>query len=318
MNITVILCTYNRCASLAKALENVSASIVPEEITWEILVVDNNSNDETRHTVEEFCKRYPGRFRYLFEPQSGKSYALNLGIREAQGDVLVFMDDDVAVERTWLQNLTRPLFTGEWAGVGGRIVPERSFLPPPWLSLEGPGGRYALAPLALFDLGMQGRRLEESPFGTNMAYRKQVFSKHGGFRADLGPQPGSEIRSEDTEFGNRLLSAGERLYYEPSAVVHHRVPDCRLQKRYFLRWWFDKGRSNIRELGTPSSLCCWGVPLFMLRRLVVWTFRWMLAVEPGWRFGCKLKVWGKLGEIMECRSLSVASKVQRRECDVRS
>src|SRR4029453_17645691 len=93
--------------------------------------------------------------------------------------------------------------------------------------------RYGLAPLAMFDLGNEPGELKESPFGTNMAFRASVFKTHVGFRTDLGPCPGSEIRSEDTEFGNRLLAAGERLWYQPSAVVYHAVPANRVQKRYF-------------------------------------------------------------------------------------
>jgi len=69
MNVTVILCTYNRCATLAKALQSVAAKRLPDSIEWEALVVDNNSTDQTREVVEEFCRHYPGSFRYLFEPQ---------------------------------------------------------------------------------------------------------------------------------------------------------------------------------------------------------------------------------------------------------
>src|SRR5580704_1493640 len=109
MRITVILCTHNRCRSLAKALESVAASQLSTSTDWEVLVVDNNSSDQTREAVETYCRRYPVRFRYVFEPQPGKSYALNSGIREALGEILAFMDDDVTVEPTWLQNLTANL-----------------------------------------------------------------------------------------------------------------------------------------------------------------------------------------------------------------
>jgi len=71
---------------LAKALDSVAASRLPDSVEWEVVVVDNNSRDQTREVVEEFRCRYPGRFRYLFEPRQGKSYALNAGIREAQRD----------------------------------------------------------------------------------------------------------------------------------------------------------------------------------------------------------------------------------------
>ena len=126
MNITVILCTYNRCESLTKALASIALSRLPESVSWEVLVVDNNSRDQTGDVVADFCRRYPGRFRYLFESHPGKSYALNSGIAEAQGDVLAFTDDDVTVEPMWLQKLTAPLLSGEWSGCGGRILPEWS------------------------------------------------------------------------------------------------------------------------------------------------------------------------------------------------
>jgi glucosyl-dolichyl phosphate glucuronosyltransferase len=299
MNITVILCTYNRCQSLVKALGSVALSRLPESVAWEVLVVDNNSCDQTGDVVADFCARYPGRFRYLFESQPGKSYALNSGIAQAEGDVFAFMDDDVTVDPMWLQKLTAALLKGKWAGCGGRILPEWSFPPPRWLPDRG---RYALAPLAVFDLGLEAGRLAEPPFGTNMAFQKAVFSKYGGFRTDLGPRPGSEIRSEDSEFGSRLLAAGEQLWYEPLAIVYHSVPQNRLRRQYFLAWWFDKARADIRAFGLPVDikLVLAGIPLRLFRRLAVWTVRWMLAVEPSRRFSNKLKVWSVAGQILEC------------------
>jgi glycosyltransferase involved in cell wall biosynthesis len=298
MKISVILCTYNRCQTLAKALESIAVSRLPEDVEWEVLVVDNNSNDETRAVTEDFCRRYPGRFRYLFEPRQGKSYALNSGIEEAHGDVLAFTDDDVRVDPIWLQNITAALRHGDYAGVGGRILPDRSLKHPRWVA---PDSSFSKGPLAVFDLGPEPRPLEEPPIGNNMAYRKCLFARHGGFRTDLGPQPGGVSKNEDTEFGRRMLAAGEKLHYEPSAIIYHPVGD-RVRKEYFLAWWFDKGRSNIRERGIPSDVH-WliaGVPLVMVRRLVVWTLRWMVGIEPAWRFSCKLRAWSNAGMIVEC------------------
>lgn len=296
---TAVLCTFNRCQSLAVALESISVQVVPNSMEWEILVVDNNSTDRTREVVEDFSRRYPGRFRYLFEPEPGKSRALNAGIREAQGEILAFTDDDVIVERTWLASLTSALHKGEWAGAGGRIVPVWDCSTPLWLPRKE---RYALAPLVAFDLGPEPRQLAEAPFGANMAFRRQVFQKYGGFRTDLGRCGGSLLSSEDSEFGNRLLTGGERLRYEPSAVVYHRVSESRLQKKYFLAWWFDKARSDVRAYGVPPAYRWYfaGIPLVLFRRLLVWAVRWFVAVSPSSRFNCKLKVWSNAGQIVEC------------------
>jgi glycosyltransferase involved in cell wall biosynthesis len=298
MNVTVILCTYNRCESLVKALQSVAASVVPESLEWEVLVVDNNSSDQTRDVVADFSRRYPGRFRYVFEPQRGKSYALNKGIAEAEGDILAFTDDDITVEPMWLQRLTAPLLDGRWAGCGGRIVPKWSCPIPRWL----PDREQSLAPLAVFDLGLEGGPLAEPPFGVNMAFQKAAFVKYGGFRVDLGPGSGRELRVEDTEFVNRLLASGEQLWYEPGAVVYHPVPLNRLQKRYFLHWWFDKGRGDIRAFGLSPrfKVLVAGVPLRLFRRLFRWTVQWMLTVGPSRRLSNKLKVWSLAGQVLEC------------------
>lgn len=303
MKITVVICTFNRCESLARALASAACLTVPASVAWEVLVVNNNSTDQTRDVVEEFARRHPGRFRYLFEPRPGKSYALGTGIREALGDVLAFIDDDVTVEPTWLQNLTGSLHNGNWIGAGGRILPRWNSPPPSWLLPDQP---WAVAPLAIFDKGPEPGPLYEPPFGTNMAFYKSVFERYGGFRTDLGPRPGCEIRNEDTEFGRRLLEAGEQIRYEPTAVVYHEVPRGRASKRYFLTWWYDKGRADTREFGIPTDTKWFvaGVPHYLYRRVVVWTLRWMFTLRPSSRFYAKLKLWGILGMMNECYHLS--------------
>ena len=299
MDITVILCTYDRCQMLAQALESVAASSVPIAVDWEVLVVDNNSTDQTKAVVEDFCRRYPGRFRYLKEPQQGLCHARNAGVREARGSVLAFIDDDVTVDPTWVWNLTSGLLSGEWGGAGGRIFPLWTCSIPNWLSTEGPR---ALAPYVAFDLGAEAGPLAEPPFGANMAFQKKMFEKYGGFRTDLDRCGGGMLSNGDTEFGRRLLMGGERLRYEPSAVVNHPVTADRAQKRYVLAWEFGKGRADIRELGVApgTKWFAYGIPLYMLRRLTVWTLRWMVMIKPSRRFSCKRRVWYLAGAIVEC------------------
>jgi glycosyltransferase involved in cell wall biosynthesis len=298
MDLAVILCTYNRCESLKAALESVALSRMPDSVSWEVLVVDNNSKDQTREIVERVASQYPGRFRYFFEPRPGKSNALNASLHATDAGILAFMDDDVRVEPDWLCMLTRIFKDADYAGAGGRILPGSEFTSPPWLETSTP---YALAPLAMFDLGPVAGRLEEPPFGTNMAFRKEVFARYGEFRRDLVPRPGSEIRSEDPEFGMRVLKGGERLWYEPGAVVYHQIARSRLTPQYFLKWWFDKARADIREHGFPPGTRRFvaGVPLYLIRRLIVWTLRWLLAVRSGPRFSAKLDLWKVVGAIRE-------------------
>jgi GT2 family glycosyltransferase len=129
-----------------------------------------------------------------------------------------------------------------------------------------------------------------------------MFEKYGGFRTDLGRRPNSLMSNEDTEFGRRLLAAGERLHYEPSAVVCHPVQGDRLKKEYFLAWWFHKGEANVRQFGIRPGTKYFlaGIPLYLFRNLVVRLVEWAIAVDSSRRFSHKLKVWTKLGEILEC------------------
>jgi glycosyltransferase involved in cell wall biosynthesis len=313
MKISVILCTYNRFQSLLKALDSVAAQTLPESVEWEVLVVDNNSRDKTRDVVEDFCRRHPSHFRYLFEPQQGKSYALNAGIREAKGEILAFMDDDVTVDPRWLDNLTAPLRSGEWAGSGGRTISAQTFTPPDWLAPDGPYSMMGVV-YAHFDLGDKPCELDQAPYGTNMAFSRGMFEKYGGFRIDLGPSPGNEIRGEDTEFGRRLMAAGERLRYEPSAVVYHSLPEGRVSKEFFLTWWFAYGRALVREWGCGPAVL--GIPRPHLNILKLGTTtmaqrirRWMLSLNPKRRFYYKCRVWLTAGQIREYYRLARSTQV---------
>lgn len=294
MDISVILCTYNRATSLAQALDSLAKSVLPGTVEWEVLVIDNNSRDRTHEVVDDFCARYPGRFRYLFEPQQGKSFALNAGIRATHADILAFVDDDVTVEPSWLHNLTSVLHGGEWAGSGGRILPVPGFLPPRWLALRGPRN-LGVALCAQFDLGTTPGELRDAPFGTNMAFRREVFDKFGDFRGDLGPSS-NETRNEDTEFGRRLMAAGERLYYAPSAIVYHEIHPDRLRKQFFLKWSFDHGRGAIREHGTiPETADI----LHLLGRSLRTALASVLSLDPQRRFYRRCMLWRNVGFLVE-------------------
>jgi glycosyltransferase involved in cell wall biosynthesis len=297
MKVSVVLCTYNRCQSLARALESVAASQLPDSVDWEVLVVDNNSTDNTRAVASEFCLRHPDRFRYLFEVQQGLSNARNAGIREARGEIIAFMDDDLIVEPTWLKNLTAPLQNGLWVGAGGRVCPPEDFVQPKWLTLDG-GIMDSSGVLALFDAGASACKLERPPFGANMAFRKSMFKKHGGFRADLGRCGDSLIGNEDTDFGSRLLAADECLVYEPSAIVHHPVTKERLTKKYFLAWWFAYGRARRRQMGAGPSV--WGIPrvfFSILSRLIRWLTSSPMNPKRRFYWKCRLRV--AAGELFE-------------------
>lgn len=298
MKISVIVCTYNRATSLSTALDSIVAQQMPTGAEWEAIVVDNNSTDQTREIAESYCRRHPCLFRHVFEPHQGLSRARNSGIRAAKGEIVVFTDDDIIAEPTWLNSLTAPLANGEWAGGGGRVVPPQELKLPDWLTVGGDKDLVG-ALLPIFDLGNEAGELKRPPYGANMAFRKGMFEKYGAFRVDLGHCGGKLVSGEDIDFGKRLMAAGERLHYEPSAVVHHPVPEERLTKRYFRAWWFGFGQTRIieREIGFGRSVMNFGT--LFAKHLPSRVLRWMWSRNSKDRFYHECEIQLTLGEIAQ-------------------
>jgi glycosyltransferase involved in cell wall biosynthesis len=281
MDATVLIATYNRSALLDETLAWLARMRVSPTLTWDVIVVDNNSSDDTRAVVERHITGFPVRLQYLFEATQGRSSALNAGIAQSAGAVLVFTDDDVRVADGWLDAATVPLLEGDPAIAysGGPVRPIWGAEPPSWLDLTR-GDLWGT--IAIQDHGAEPFVYEERrkvPLGANMAARRSLFQQIGGFRTDLGRTGGRLVLGQEVpELLLRARNAGLRGMYVPAMAVHHHVPATRLTQAYFRRWWFGKGVSRaalermqpITELGvdltrTPHLL---GVPRYMFRALL--------------------------------------------------
>jgi glucosyl-dolichyl phosphate glucuronosyltransferase len=277
MDATILICTYNRASRLGSTLDSIAALACPPNLQWDVLVVDNNSSDDTRSVVEVRQRSFPVPLRYLFEPQQGKSNALNTGLRHTRADIIVFTDDDVCVPPGWLDSAVAPLRTrAEIAYTGGPVRPMWGGTPPAWLDPSGNLG----GTLAVKDHGAEPFVFEDrqkTPLGVNMAVRRALIDRVGGFRPDLGRSGASLLGQEQAEFFYRTRAAGARGLYVPEMVLDHDVSASRLTFSYFRRWWYWKGVSHSRlhrihgrtELGLELSTVprVAGVPRFILRSL---------------------------------------------------
>lgn len=304
-SVTVIICTYNRAVSLERAIRSLIVSAKGAAVDWTLLVVDNNSTDATRATVESFLPALPGRIQYVREEKQGISHARNAGVRAAATPLIAFTDDDVLVQTGWLEELIAPFADARVAAVGGPITPLWETEPPNWISGTG---RYALAPLAMFEPEPVDGYLYEPPFGANVAFRRELFARYGLFRTDLGRIGASLISNEDTEFCQRILAGGERIRYAPAAVIGHPVQAERLCRSYFVRWWFAKARSDVRQSGPPTDAgrLVGGVPVRLFFRLARWCAQWTVTVRPARRFACRVRIASLTGTIRESYSLARA------------
>jgi glucosyl-dolichyl phosphate glucuronosyltransferase len=307
--ISVIVCTYNRSESLRKTLGSLAQLWAPAGTSWELIVVDNNSTDDTAEVVKTFAAASSFSVRYVFEINQGLSHARNAGINAARGDIVAFTDDDVTVDPRWLCELRKIFEQFGCIGVGGRIVPVWIGQKPSWLELDGPHSLYS-GTLVSFDLGEEPCELSTSPIvGANMAFKKVAFEKHGFFRTDLGKRGNDPMGGEEVEFCTRLSRAGDKLVYAPSAVVYHPVPKARLKKSHFQSHYFNWGRYTARVNGFPENATRYfGVPRYLFRTLLARICRWLFAFDSQRRFRHKLQVCESLGEISEAHRISIERK----------
>jgi glycosyltransferase involved in cell wall biosynthesis len=275
---------------------------VPQEEVWELIVVDNNSTDSTRSCVGRFAEQSKVPVRYIFEQQQGKPFALNTGIRKARGEILLFTDDDVIVDRHWLPNISKAFNGGACLGAGGRIVAVWPGRKPSWFRTDGPYG--LMSAIASYDLGDIPCELTcaSVPFGANAAFHRRAFERYGYYRTDLGPSAGKNRvggGGEDTEFARRLIRGGERLIYSPAAIVYHPVEPQRTRKRYFQLWHFEYGKSLIK-LGSESSrgVQYFGVPRFLFRSFLESCLKWLVTLNAQKRFYHKVRIYLFAGEIV--------------------
>jgi glucosyl-dolichyl phosphate glucuronosyltransferase len=240
MKCSIVIATYNRAPELANTLESLAHLESPEP--WELIVVDNNSTDDTRTVVESAQAVFPAPLTYAFEREQGRSAALNHGFRLARGDVIVTTDDDVRVKPDWLQHIVRGLERLECDYVGGRVEPIWGAPPPRWLPNNG-GALWAV--IALLDYGPSplqfGKRV---PLGVNMAFTREALDRVGGFNVRIGRKAGTLLGQEVREWGLRARDAGLRGFYVPDMVVQHVIPADRLTKSYYRRWFQWRGVSR--------------------------------------------------------------------------
>ena len=277
--VSVLICTFNRAPRLARTLECFRRTSTDRDYRVEVIVVDNNSTDTTATVVANAGRDSTVPIRYELERQQGKGFALNRGLTLSHGDVIALTDDDVDPAPDWLDRIVHLFRTYSVVFVGGKILPNWQVPPPAWLTTSG--ARDIWGPLALSDFGddlffyRDNPHAPYRPIGANMAVRRDVLQRVGGWRTDLGKVNNTLIPGEDHEIYFRLHAAGEfRGLYDPHLIVHHDVPSSRLHYRYFIRWFFAAGQARARmakdlypEIDFDRVPVVAGVPRFFYREL---------------------------------------------------
>lgn len=319
MDITVIICTRNRAASLARALTSATQLRVPQGVTWELIVVDNGSSDSTPAVVASFADRLP--IHHVFEPVAGLSNARNRGVAEAQGALICWTDDDVELDPEWLaayHDAARAY--PDAAFFGGNVTPVLEGPTPAWFArvadapeLQGLMAARRFDPVPV-QLTFAGGVL---PYGANFAVRAAEQKQHR-YDTSLGVSPQHRRSGEETQLILAIIAAGGGGWSVPGANVRHIIPASRQTRDYIWSYYRSLGETWALLSEQQAEPNFMGRPLESRRRLFgmpVWVGRaaallWCRSVidrglgrEAAWlRNSCRSAYyWGAAAYLVDSR-----------------
>lgn len=268
MKLSVVIPTYNREKLLAKTLQSLDNAEIPTDLEIEIIVVNNNSTDDTENLVKDYQKQAKNlAVTYLFEEKQGRSAAVNAGIRNANNELISMIDDDIQINPDWFTEVAK-IFRERWDKVdfiGGKVLPIWEIEPPKWVK-------------DIRDVGICWRDYGEEEWtyaadtpivtGGHAVFKAEIFQEIGLYSEELGVKKKNLISCEDDVMFDKLLKAGKRGIYSAKLIVYHYVPSHRLTKNYFRQWHFGAGMSwsLVEENHRPySGAKILRVPRYMYR-----------------------------------------------------
>ena len=271
MKIDAVLCTYDRAGLLAHAIESALTAAASSSSDVHVIVVDNNSTDNTRQVAERYVSSSGGKLTYLFEREQGKHHALNRGIAHSTAEIVAFFDDDETLDSNWFNVIADCFADSAVDYVGGPYHPNWSMAPPAWLPKKYNGA------IGIIQNGPERRRYDSDgfnamPVGGNLAIRRTTLDR-------CGPYSSNYMYSEDRYMHEQLISIGAVGYYIPELSIHHHIPKHRLQKSYYRTWAATEGRNRGRmdKERRQNKTVLLGAPPWMWRELVDSSLTWLTA-----------------------------------------
>ena len=236
--ITAIVCVYNRQDTLPQCLEALTQQSIPSSL-FEIVVVDNNSTDNSLKIATEFAKNFD-HCRVVQETKQGLAAARNRGMCEADSPIAAFTDDDAIPANDWAARLLQRFdeLGEKVAAIGGELDPIWGIPKPTWLK----GDKLLHSLSVCLNWSEFARYLSKAEWlcEANSAYRIALLQERGGFPENLG-RIGENLLSGENAINEILLRDGFRFFFDPEIRVQHQIPKERLEKKWFRRRFFWQG-----------------------------------------------------------------------------
>lgn len=258
--LSVVVCTFNRCDCLRICLDSlIQQECAPDR--YEIVVVDNNSTDDTKSVIKHFAKHSACVLRYVNEPRQGLAHARNRGFQECFGDIIAYVDDDARVPGKWSSMACQAFLDFKDADIAcGPYYPFTLKPAPKWFPLEY--GQWQLN-----SIGVRILRKTEFFQGTNMIFTHKALNKLGGFPIHLGMQGPSLGYGEETSVCLKAHAMGMKIIYIPSMVVEHAILPSKYKLTWLLKSAYINGKCNPSIFGRRAEplRCGLKIPSFLIK-----------------------------------------------------
>ena len=237
--VSVIIPTFNRANMLSITLDSFIKQNYPKDC-YEIIVVNNNSTDNTQDIIDEYVNKYPELVKMFFEKRQGVHYARNSAAYLAKGNLLYYTDDDMIAHEDLISNLTQVFINNpDVASASGKIIPKWEIEPPVWVKENLMNGW-----LSLNDLGSE-TIISESDIGVYSCHqmmRKNVFFDAGGFNPEN--TAGEWIGDGETGLNIKIKNLGYKFAYVGSSVIEHMIPPSRMTQAYLNKRLANQGNCD--------------------------------------------------------------------------
>lgn len=239
LEVSIIIPTYNRADMLGITLKSFIEQEYPKDL-YEIIVVDNNSTDNTREIIEKWQNQSKVKLKYIFEQRQGVHYARNTAAKNALGNILYFTDDDMIATSNLLKNLINVFKKNENIGSAtGRVLPKWSVTPPEWIK--------QLCYNANLSLNDKGHHLFVSSedigvFSCHQAILKEVFFQSGGFNPEN--TAGEWIGDGETGLNIKIKELGYNFAYVGNSIIYHMIPQARMTQEYLNKRFKNQGNCD--------------------------------------------------------------------------
>lgn len=274
--LSIVICTHNRVELLRECLNSLINQTAGYE-QFDVLIVDNGSEDDTKNLCRSFCLKF-NNFSYVLEPEIGLSAARNTGFETSHSDWVTYLDDDAKAHKDFVQKIIEVITSKRFDIIGGIYLQWFRVKKPIWFPKDEGTNK--------FDFSHAGI-IEPNKFasGGNMTINKRVFDEIGDFKTSLGMKGGGVFYGEEIEFQRRARQAGFVIGVDPRILIDHLVREDKLSVNWWLNSYFQKGRSSVEIFDKKGprfliliikglSFAVAMLPYYLVKMLIVQEFRW--------------------------------------------